>query len=392
MYGGPDQVKQPLNAATQSVLQAGSTFKPFTLAAALESGGSLRSRYSGADDMQFPGVDDPVDNFGDSSYGRIDLVRATENSVNTVYVALNIDVGPQKTVDAAVAAGLPKDTAGLEANISNVLGTASPHVLDMADAYATFAAQGRQAPAYTVRSVTSSVSEVSYRAKVAPKRVFSEDTMADLTHALERVTTSGSGSYAGDNLDRPVAGKTGTSSSNRSAWFAGYTPQMAAVVGIYREKDGSPVSLKGLGGRSEVTGGSFPVRIWTAFMGGALEGAKVEEFPDPVFGGTSNAPEPVAPPTTDEPETPTDTPSPTTSTPPPTTTPPTTPTEQPTEQPTLEPAPTVEPPPEPTVEPPAPTTSEEPQDPPAEPPAEPTATDAGTEPLADAAAADPTVG
>ncbi len=291
MYGGPDAVKQSFNAATQSVMQAGSTFKPFALAAALQSGDSLRSRYSGANHQSFPGVKKPVNNFGNDSYGRINLVTATENSVNTVYVALNIDVGPQKTVDAAVAAGIPKQTEGLERNIANVLGTASPRVIDMADAYATFAAQGVHAPAYVVRSATSASGDIRYRANVKPKRVFSKDTTADLTYALQQVTKGGSGSYAGSNLDRPVAGKTGTSSSNLSAWFTGYTPQLAAAVGIYRgDAKGQAISLRGLGRRQEVTGGSFPVRIWTAFMQGALKGAKVENFPDPAYAGSSNAP------------------------------------------------------------------------------------------------------
>ncbi len=343
MYGGPDQVKQPFNAATQSVMQAGSTFKPFALAAALEDGGSLRSRYSGSNHQSFPGVDAPVNNFGNESFGRINLVTATENSVNTVYVALNIDTGPQKTLDAAIAAGVPKGTLGLEPNIANVLGTASPHVIDMADAYATFAAQGVHASAYVVRSAVSADGAVKYKVKVDAKRVFAKDTTADLTYALQQVTRSGSGAYAGSNLDRPVAGKTGTSSSNLSAWFSGYTPQLAASVGIYRDQGGSPVSLKGLGGRSEVTGGSFPVRIWTAFIKGALEGAKVEDFPPPVYGGSSNAPVYTPPPSSS---------SSTSSTPTDTAT--ATPTDTPTDTATV--PPTVAPPvPTPTVVPTAPT-------------------------------------
>ena len=325
MYGGSDQVKQPLNAATQSTMQAGSTFKPFALAAALEDGNSLRSRYSGRSGRTFEGSSDSIDNFGGRSYGQVNLIQATEDSVNTAYVALNIEVGPQKTVDAAVAAGLPKNTKGLEANISNVLGTASPRVIDMADAYATFAAQGMHANAYVVRSVTTTSGDVDYKVQVKANRAFSKDTMADLTYALQQVTRSGSGSYAGNNLDRPVAGKTGTSSSNKSAWFTGFTPQLAAAVGIYREVDGAPASLKGLGGRGEVTGGSFPVRIWTAFMQGALKGAGAKDFPEPVYGGDSNAPAYTAPPADPSPA--------------PTTTPTDLPTDLPTVLPSLPPAP-----------------------------------------------------
>ena len=326
MYGGPDAVKQSYNAATQAGMQAGSTFKPFALAAALDSGVSLRSRYDGRSPMTF-GSDYEVSNFGNAQYGYIDLLKATSSSVNTVYVQLNEDVGPDKTMQAAIKAGLPKSTPGLEPNLSNVLGTASPHVIDVADAFATFAAQGEHAPWYTVRSVTTDDGEVLFKADPKPKRVFSKDAMADLTYALQGVVERGSGAYAGSNLGRPAAGKTGTSQNNKSAWFSGFTPQLAASVGLYRDSGGNPVSLRGLGGVGEVTGGSFPVRIWTAFMKGALDGTKVERFPEPANGGEvkNPAPSPTA-----------------TSTPTPTQTPTTSPTLTPTEspEPTESPLPT----------------------------------------------------
>jgi membrane carboxypeptidase/penicillin-binding protein len=125
------------------------------------------------------------------------------------------------------------------------------------------------------------------------------------------VVDHGSGAYAGGALGRPAAGKTGTSQESRSAWFSGFTPQLAASVGIYREIDGKTTSLSGLGGRSNVTGGSFPVRIWTAFMKGALEGAKVEDFPQPVYGGQVSNPAPTQTATTSPTSTPTPTTSPT---------------------------------------------------------------------------------
>jgi membrane peptidoglycan carboxypeptidase len=308
MYGGPDAVKQSYNAATQAGMQAGSTFKPFALAAALESGVSLRSRYDGHSPKRF-GSNYEVSNFGGEQYGYIDLLKATSSSVNTVYVQLNEDVGPDKTMEAAIKAGLPESTPGLEPNLSNVLGTASPHVIDVADAFATFAAQGKHAAWYTVRSVTTDKGEKLYTADPKPKRVFSADSMADLTYALQGVVDHGSGAYAGGNLGRPAAGKTGTSQNNKSAWFSGYTPQLAASVGLYRDSGGNPVSLRGLGGVGEVTGGSFPVRIWTAFMKGALDGTKVERFPAPAYGGEVTNP---APPTQTATASPTSTPTATT--------------------------------------------------------------------------------
>lgn len=316
MYGGPDAVKRPYNDATQAGPQAGSTFKPFALAAALEDGVSLRTQYQGYSPRSFPGGY-TVSNFGNEQFGYIDLLQATASSVNTVYVQLNQDIGPDKTMNAAVKAGLPASTAGLQPNLSNVLGTASPHVIDVADAFATFAAQGEHADWYTVKSVTTDTGQKLFTAAPKPKRVFSQGAMADLTYALQGVVNHGSGAYAGGALGRPAAGKTGTSQNSRSAWFSGYTPQLAASVGIYREIGGAMTSLSGLGGRSNVTGGSFPVRIWTAFMKGALEGAKVEQFPPPVYGGTvANSAPPTSTSTPTTPTTPTSTPTSTATLPP----------------------------------------------------------------------------
>ncbi len=288
MYGGKDAVKKELNDATQSVMQAGSTFKPFALAAALEDGISLKSRYDGSSPKKFGTYE--VSNYGSGrgeQFGNIDLITATAHSVNTVYVALNHDVGPEKTMQAAIKAGYPADTLGLKPpQLGNVLGTASPHVIDVAEAYATFAAQGIHADPYTVLRVSGANGKSLYKAKPKTERVFSADSMADLTYALQAVIKNGTGSYAGSRIDRPLAGKTGTAQNNNSAWFAGYTPQLATAVGLYRNGTNDKgqvvqLSLNGLGGNSAVTGASFPLKIWTAFMKDALDGQKVLQFPTP---------------------------------------------------------------------------------------------------------------
>ncbi len=247
MYGGPDFLTRQSNAATQDQAQAGSTFKPFALVAALEDGISLKSRYNGGNNQTFDayvdgsGKERPVKNFGGSSFGEIDLLKATQNSVNTVYVALNEEVGPDKTREVAVRAGLPENTPGLNDFLSNVLGTASPHPIDMAAAYSTFAARGERHTPHIVASVTApDQTEPSYVGPTEGSRVFDEDVMDDTNYALQQVVKSGSGEYA-SRLDRPAAGKTGTSSDNQSAWFVGYTPQLAASVALYNvEEDGTP--------------------------------------------------------------------------------------------------------------------------------------------------------
>jgi membrane peptidoglycan carboxypeptidase len=279
MYGGKDYLKRQLNDATQSIAQAGSTFKPFALIAALEQGIPLTSMWNGDTPQTFDdaGKPYPVGNYGDEGWGQLSLISATAHSVNTVYVPLGIKVGPDKVVDAARRAGIPESVAMMPTP-SVVLGVASPHVLDVASAYATFAANGIYAKPYLISQVLGSNKGVLYEGKPQTQEVFAADVIADLTHALKYVVTNGSG-FAALKLGRPAAGKTGTSQSNASAWFSAYTPQLAASVALFR--DDATQSLHGIGGLTSVTGGSFPARIWTAFMQGALKGQPTLEFPAP---------------------------------------------------------------------------------------------------------------
>ena len=279
MYGGKDYVVRQLNDATQSIALAGSTFKPFALVAALESGIPLTSMWNGDTPQTFDdlGKPYPVSNYGDEGWGQINLLTATQHSVNTVFVPLGIKAGMDKVVDAARRAGIP-DNVAMIATPSVVLGVASPHVIDVANSYATFAAQGIYSKPYIVSEVTGPNKGVLYQAQQQTQQVFSKDVMADLTYALKGVVNGGTGSAA-LALGRPAAGKTGTSESNASAWFSGYTPQLAAAVALIR--DSASESLNGIGGLNSVTGGTFPTKIWTAFMKGALKDQPVMDFPAP---------------------------------------------------------------------------------------------------------------
>jgi len=279
MYGGRDYVVRQLNDATQSIALAGSTFKPFALIAGLEAGIPLTSMWNGDSPQVFDDLGKPyeVANYGNEGWGQVDLLSATQHSINTVYVPLGIKAGLDKVVDAARRAGIP-ETVAMIATPSVTLGVASPHVIDVANAYATFAAQGVYSKPYMVAQVTGPNKNVLYQGKSQTQEVFSKEVMADLTYALKSVVNGGTGAAA-LGLGRPSAGKTGTSQSNASAWFAGYTPQLSATVALFR--DSASESLNGIGGLTSVTGGSFPARIWTAFMKGALRDEPVMSFPAP---------------------------------------------------------------------------------------------------------------
>jgi membrane peptidoglycan carboxypeptidase len=279
MYGGADYVKRQLNDATQSIALAGSTFKPFALIAALEQGIPLTSMWNGDSPQIFDDLGKPyeVSNYGNEGWGQQDLLFATKHSINTVYVPLGQKAGLERVVDVARRAGIPESIAMVPAP-SVSLGVASPHVIDVANSYATFAAQGVRARPYLVTSVTGPNKGILYEGQQQTQEVFAKDVMADLTYALKETINGGTGAAA-LSLGRPAAGKTGTSQSNASAWFSAYTPQIAASVALFR--DSASESLNGIGGLTSVTGGTFPARIWTQFMKGALRNEPVMSFPAP---------------------------------------------------------------------------------------------------------------
>ena len=279
MYGGKDYVVRQLNDATQSIALAGSTFKPFALVAALEQGIPLTSMWNGDTPQTFDDLGKPylVDNYGGEGWGQVDLMTATQHSINTVYVPLGMKAGLDRVVDVARRAGIPESVAMMPTP-SVSLGVASPHVIDVANSYATFAANGIYSKPYMVAQVVGPNKGVLYEGKPSTQEVFSKEVMADLTYALKSVVNGGTGAAA-LGLGRPAAGKTGTSQSNASAWFSAYTPNLAASVALFR--DSASESLNGIGGLTSVTGGSFPARIWTAFMKGALKEEPVMEFPAP---------------------------------------------------------------------------------------------------------------
>ena len=162
-----------------------------------------------------------VANDGGYSFDNVTLVRATEYSMNTAYVALNDDVGPKNTLQAAVDAGIPEDTFGLTDELLNVLGSASPHNIDLATAYSTIANGGERVSAHIVKKVEDSRNKLLFSGDVDPVRVFDVKRCRPSMPALEAVTKGdGTANNIDPAIDRLVtAGKTGTSSDQLSAQF-----------------------------------------------------------------------------------------------------------------------------------------------------------------------------
>ncbi|MBW3648925.1 MAG: transglycosylase domain-containing protein, partial [Actinobacteria bacterium] len=257
-YSGRDYLERPFDAVTQGSAQAGSSFKPYVLAAALAEGIALRTLFDGSSPQRFG--DYEVKNYGDGDgqdFGQIDLVEATRSSVNTVYVPLGLQAGLGNVADTAAALGVTSDMSIERAGASLSLGVTAVTPLDQANAYATLAAGGVRATPYVVERITDGDGRVVHQTQPVTERVIDEAVAADVTFALQQVVQDGTGQAAGLPA-RPVAGKTGTTTGNTAAWFVGYTPRLATAVALYTDR--SDTSLPAIAGVRSVTGGSLPAR------------------------------------------------------------------------------------------------------------------------------------
>ncbi|GAA0848147.1 transglycosylase domain-containing protein [Streptosporangium amethystogenes subsp. fukuiense] len=279
-YGGRDYAANKFDNSFSAKVQAGSTFKAYTLAAALNNGFGLDTRVDGNSPLRIASADIP--NSGGYSYGQVNLVKATQSSVNTAFVDLAQKVGLNKVVKVAEAAGIPSGQLDPHRAAATLpLGVASVSAVQNASGFATFAAEGVHREAHVIRSVTDADGKV-VKSSTKGKRAFSEQAAIDATYALTQVVEAGTGSGA-RLYDRPVAGKTGTTDESAAVWFAGFTPQLATAVNMFRD-DNKPVTVNG----SAQYGGSYPAQIWRAFMTEAMDGKPVKEFKEPSSYGYSN--------------------------------------------------------------------------------------------------------
>jgi penicillin-binding protein 1A len=275
-FGGGTEAK--LDLATQGTGRpAGSAFKPIVLAAALDKGIPLTRTYDapGRLTLTLPRRQVwQVDNYEGNGGGRMNLVEATVQSVNTVYAQLVLDVGPAQAVQLAKAMGI---TTALKAYESAVLGTNEVLPIDMAAAYATFANRGVAVAPTFVLKVVRRDGEILYQHKHTERRVLSADVVDTETDVLRQVVERGTGVDA--RIGRPVAGKTGTGQKWRDAWFVGYTPDLVTSVWVGFPK--GQISMVPPTTRTLVSGGSWPAKIWQLFMGEALASTPIADFHAP---------------------------------------------------------------------------------------------------------------
>ncbi|MFF9122485.1 transglycosylase domain-containing protein [Streptomyces sp. NPDC014889] len=323
------------NNADTSGVPVGSTWKPFVLAAAMQYGTyktdgvgvSPLSKYNGNDHLKIRNNDGSFvlkkdntpffqANESPHPWGYITLRKAMEQSINTPFVQLGMDVGMRNVADVAEKSGILKDSFA-DLNASFALGTSTPSAIRMADAYATFAASGKQADPYSVTMVKHDGSEMSGFEKPRIKQAMPEAVADNVTDVLENVIENGTGTKA-LALGRKAAGKTGTTDKNKSAWFVGYTQQLSTAVTMFREepKTHSLLSMNGTAGKDSIHGGDIPTQVWTEYMQAALEGKndpgfpkaeKIGEIADGI-GAPSPTPTPTATETAEESPTPSPTP------------------------------------------------------------------------------------
>ena len=273
MVGGVNAQRGQFNRAIQAIRQPGSAFKPFVFYTALASGQySLTSVLNDAP-ISYPDGAGRIyspRNYDGRFQGPLTLQRALELSRNIPAVKLADEVGITNVIESARAAGIQQS---MQPNLSLALGAADITPLEMASAYATFANGGVRMQPNLILQVIDNQGNAIDVARPSAERTLDPWAVASVVESLQGVALRGTGVAARLSDGRPLAGKTGTTSDFRDAWFVGFTPQLSTAVWIGNDNN-SPMS-------HGTTGGGYVAPIWKQFMDAAMAGLPIEEFPPP---------------------------------------------------------------------------------------------------------------
>ncbi|MEL6224796.1 MAG: penicillin-binding protein 1A [Cyanobacteria bacterium J06627_8] len=270
MVGGIDYKTSQFNRAIQANRQPGSAFKPFVYYAALASGRYTPESTINDSPVTYPDGREPYSprNYDNRFYGSMTLQRALEYSRNVPAIKLGQDVGLNRVIEIGRALGI---RSPIEPVTSLPLGAVDLTPLEMAGSFATFASGGWHSDPTLIIQVSDSNGNVLLDNTPDPRLLLDRWAVASLNQMLQGVIAQGTGTAA--RLDRPAAGKTGTTSSERDIWFVGYVPQLSVAVWVGND-DYRPL-------QRGATGGTHVAPIWKLFMERALEGVPVETFDPP---------------------------------------------------------------------------------------------------------------
>ncbi|MBA4012810.1 MAG: penicillin-binding protein [Phenylobacterium sp.] len=296
MVGGTDYAAAPYNRAVTAKRQAGSAWKPFVYLTALEAGRTP--------DMAV--VDEPItigtwspQNYSNSFSGTLTLEQAVAQSTNTVAVRLADEVGRGNVAATAKRLGV---VSVVNTDPAMALGTSLVSPLEMAQAYGAFSNGGNRVQAYGIERIRTVGGQVLYQRKAASAaNVIGNPALSDLNRMLRGVVAAGTGTRA-KIPGYDIAGKTGTTSDYKDAWFAGYSGGFTTVVWMGND-NGAPMK--------RVTGGGAPAELWRGFMTTALKRGPALAIP---YGPPAAAPPPPPPETIETLLEPSPEPAPTTTT------------------------------------------------------------------------------
>jgi penicillin-binding protein 1A len=276
LSGGYDFPTSAFNRATQAKRQPGSAFKPILYAAGLASGRfTPASVLNDAPDLfrdPWTGKEWKPRNFEDNEFdGPMLLRRALARSKNTIAVRVIDAIGAQAVIDMARKAGI---VSTLPETLTLALGTGEVSPLELANAYATFDALGKRAEPILIVKVTDKDGKVLEEHHAVPEETIPPPVAYVLTSMMRSVIEYERGTaYSVSELKRPIAGKTGTTSDGRDAWFSAFTPDLVATVWVGFDDHSSMGQT--------MTGGRAALPIWMGLMRQALEQRPRLDFPMP---------------------------------------------------------------------------------------------------------------